>query len=90
MPENTLVLKAQLAVPLHFVPAPPSSRWSEEDAVLWITYCLFSLAALSCILMTAAFVGVFANRELSHGIFNASAIMSVVYTALSLVTGQLV
>jgi len=40
--------------------------------------------------MTAAFVGVVANRELSHGIFNASAIMSVVYTALSLVTGQLV
>ena len=58
--------------------------------MLWITYCLFSLAALSCFLMTAAFLGVVANRELSHGIFNASAIMSVVYTALTLVAGQLV
>ena len=58
--------------------------------MLWVTYCLFSLAALSCLFMTAALVGVVANRELSQGIFNASAIMSVVYTALTLVTGQLV
>jgi hypothetical protein len=58
--------------------------------VLWVTYLFFSLSTLSCALMTAAFVGVFASRQLSRGVLNASAIMTVVYTALSLVTGQLV
>ena len=57
--------------------------------MLWTTYLFFGLAVLSCALMTAAFAGVVANKNLSRGIFNASAIMSVVYTALSLVTGQL-
>jgi len=58
--------------------------------VLWTTYFFFGLAALSCAMMSVAFVGIAANRGLSRGIFNASAIMSVVYTALSLVAGQLV
>lgn len=58
--------------------------------MLWITYVFFGLAALSGALTTGAFAGVFANGGLSRGIFNASAIMTVFYTALSLVTGQLV
>jgi hypothetical protein len=63
---------------------------TRRDIVLWITYLLFSLAVLSCAVMSLAFAGVVANRGLSRGIFKASAIMSVVYTALSLATGQLV
>jgi len=63
---------------------------SRRKAVLWITYLFFSLAVLSCALMSAACAGVVANRGLSRSMFNASAIMSVVYTALSLVTGQLI
>lgn len=62
----------------------------EETAVLWITYCFFSLASLSCVQMTLAFSGVIANRGLSRGVFNASAIMSVVYTLLTVASGQLV
>jgi hypothetical protein len=59
--------------------------------MLWITYLFFGLAALSCALTSLVFVGSFANhRGLSRGIFNASAIMTVAYTVLSLVTGQLV
>jgi hypothetical protein len=58
--------------------------------LLGITYFFFSLAALSCGLTTLAFVGVFANRELSRGIFNASSIMTVVYTVASLATGHFV
>ena len=58
--------------------------------MLWLTYVFFSLSALSAALMAAAFLGAFANRGLSRGIFNASAIITPVYTALSLVTGHLV
>lgn len=63
---------------------------AKEAAVLWLTYVFFSLSALSAALMMGAFLGVFANRALSCGVFNASATMATVYTALSLVTGHLV
>jgi hypothetical protein len=58
--------------------------------VLWATYFFFCLSVLSSVLTTVSFAGVFANKELSRGIFNASAMMTVVYAAASLATGQLV
>ena len=58
--------------------------------MLWMTYVFFTLAALSCGQMTLAFAGGIAHRGLSRGTFNASAIMAVVYTALTVVAGQLV
>ena len=84
-------LQVALAVWLHC----PSGIYQfgeakEEPPVLWITYFFFSLASLSCAQMTLAFSGVIANRGLSRGVFNASAIMSVVYTVLTVASGQLV
>ena len=58
--------------------------------MLWIAYLFFSLAALSCALTTIAFVGICANRGVSRGIFNASAINTVFYTALGLATRHLI
>ena len=58
--------------------------------MLWITYLFFSLAAVSCALTTVSFLAIAANGGLSRGMFNASAMMTVVYTALSLATGHLV
>jgi hypothetical protein len=58
--------------------------------VIWITYVCATAAAVSFAPMTLASVGVFENRELSRGIFSGSAIMTFVYTAISLVTSQVI
>jgi len=51
---------------------------------------VFQSRALSCALTTLAFVGAFANKELSRGIFSGSAIMTVAYSAMSFATGRFV